>query len=240
MANRKEVAARAKRVVVQDRTSPFGPPPLFKGEDAAAYDDFLAGISAVVKPKDMLEEIWMRDVVDLSWEARRMRRFKAAIVTSHLSNNLWGPLAEALDDSALVGDLLKRWAARNRAAIDEVDELLAARGLTMEDVAALALSASIDTVGQIDRMIMSAEGRRNAALRELERHRSAMAEALRCATDDVVDGEFEDVAPAARAPQAAPAHQQELDQDDDFIEQEWPCEEDDDDERPQAPRQPRQ
>jgi hypothetical protein len=44
-------------------------------------------------------------------------------------------------------------------------------------------------------MIMKAEARRNAALREIERRRSSMAEALRRASDDVVDAEFVDVAP---------------------------------------------
>jgi hypothetical protein len=60
-------------------------------------------------------------------------------------------------------------------------------------VTARTLSANIDDLERIERMIMGAEARRNAALRELERHRKATAEALRRATDDVVDAEFEDV-----------------------------------------------
>jgi hypothetical protein len=35
--------------------------------------------SAVVKPKDFLEEIFTRDVVDLTWETLRMRRLEAAL-----------------------------------------------------------------------------------------------------------------------------------------------------------------
>jgi len=56
----------------------------------------------------------------------------------------------------------------------------------------LANSESFD---RIDRMIAKAETRRNAALRELERRRSSMAQALRRVSDDVVDAEFVDVAP---------------------------------------------
>jgi hypothetical protein len=44
-------------------------------------------------------------------------------------------------------------------------------------------------------MIMKAEARRNAALREIERRRSSMAQASRRASDDVVDAEFVDVGP---------------------------------------------
>ena len=46
----------------------FGPAPLIEGEDAAAYDELLTGISSTVKPADILEDIWVRDIVDLVWE----------------------------------------------------------------------------------------------------------------------------------------------------------------------------
>src|SRR5436190_11103678 len=45
------------------RLALFGPPPLLEGEDTAAYDEFLVRISGAVKPADILEEIWVRDVV---------------------------------------------------------------------------------------------------------------------------------------------------------------------------------
>jgi hypothetical protein len=43
----------------------FGPAPLFEGEDTAAYDELLVRISETVKPADIVEEIWVRDIVDL-------------------------------------------------------------------------------------------------------------------------------------------------------------------------------
>ena len=56
-------------------------PPLIAGEDAAAYDDLLARISAALEPSDILEEIWVRDVVDMVWDALRLRRLKAQLLT---------------------------------------------------------------------------------------------------------------------------------------------------------------
>ena len=53
----------------------FGPPPLIEGEDAAAYDELLIRISAAVKPADILEDIWVREIVDLVGSAFRLRRF---------------------------------------------------------------------------------------------------------------------------------------------------------------------
>jgi hypothetical protein len=153
MSGRKNGVAAQKRVrrkrAIESAIEPllFGPAPLVEGEDEATYGEFLARISSAVKPKDFLEEIWVRDVVDLSWEALRMRRIKAKLLKSVLSPGFYD------------------------------------------------YSTTIDSVERIDRMVMSAEARRNAALREIERHRAGLAEALRRATDDVVDADFEDIAP---------------------------------------------
>src|ERR1700704_3374844 len=61
---------------------PFGPAPLIEGEDAGAYDELLLRISAAVRPHDIFEEIWVRDIVDLVWEAFRLRRLKACLMTA--------------------------------------------------------------------------------------------------------------------------------------------------------------
>ena len=49
------------------------PSPLVPGDDTAAYDTLLAGISATVRPADLIEQAWVRDVVDLIFEAPRLR-----------------------------------------------------------------------------------------------------------------------------------------------------------------------
>ena len=66
----------------------FGLAPLFEGEDTAAYDELLARISGAVNPADIFEEIWVRDLVDLVWEALRLRRLKANLVTATASRGL--------------------------------------------------------------------------------------------------------------------------------------------------------
>ena len=78
-------------------------------------------------------------------------------------------------------------------AIGRIDQL-AATGRTVESMTADAFLANSESFDRIDRMIAKAEARRNAALRELERRRSSMAQALRRVSDDVVDAEFVDVA----------------------------------------------
>jgi hypothetical protein len=58
----------------------FGPPPLLDGEDPAAYDDLLSRVSGAVKPADIIEEMWVGDVVNLTWEVQRLRQLKAKLL----------------------------------------------------------------------------------------------------------------------------------------------------------------
>jgi hypothetical protein len=60
----------------------LGPPPLIQGEDAGGYDELLARITGTLQSADILEEIWIRDVVDLVWGAFRVRRLKANLATA--------------------------------------------------------------------------------------------------------------------------------------------------------------
>ena len=70
--------------------------------------------------------------------------------------------------------------------------MLASADLTMDAVMAETLALELDRVERIDRMIMSAEARRNAVLREVDRHRASVAQALRRAVN-VEDAQFEEV-----------------------------------------------
>jgi hypothetical protein len=47
------------------RLALFGPPLLLEGEDEAAYDELLGRIYAAVKPANVLEEMFVADVVFL-------------------------------------------------------------------------------------------------------------------------------------------------------------------------------
>ena len=67
----------------------FGPPPLIEGEDAAAYDQLLARICAAVKPVDIIDEIFIADVVPSEWEVLRLRRLKWSLIRA--------PALEALE-----------------------------------------------------------------------------------------------------------------------------------------------
>jgi hypothetical protein len=178
------------------RTIALGPPPLIAGEDGAAYDLLHGSVTAAVKPKDFLEEMWVRDIVDLSWDVLRLRRLKAQILTYCTAAQVRGYLkglcgtSQAQKLSAELGD---------PSVVARVDEFLSVIGHTVESVTAEVFVATSEALERVDRMTMSAESRRNATLRDIERHRSSFARALRRTSEEVVEAEFEDVAPNRRA-----------------------------------------
>jgi len=202
-----------KAAATPTRLALLGPPPLLEGEERAAYEQHLARVTEAVKPADILEEIWVRDFVDHDWVICRLRRFQTSLLTANAHDGLkeiirplmpWSSAAINLmlsspDASDLMrlsseaSDLATRWATRKPSAINKVNRLLAAAGLTMDAVMAQTLSLNIDVIERIDRMIMSEEARRNAVLHEVERHRASLGQALRRVSEVVEDVQFEEV-----------------------------------------------
>jgi hypothetical protein len=93
--------------------------------------------------------------------------------------------------------------ARKPDAVAEVDAALAAAGLTIDAVMAQTLAVNIRQIESIDRMGAAAEARRNVALREIDRHRSALAAVLRQAADEALDAEFKEIPPHLTEGEAA-------------------------------------
>jgi hypothetical protein len=182
----------AQSTSLPDRGEPiplFGPPPLFEGEDAKAYDELLTRISTVVKPADILEDIWVRDLVDLTWDVFRLRRLKANVMAA----NAYKGLSEIL--APLVGcshaeTLAEAWAARKSDVADEIDKALASAGLSMDAVMAQTLSLKLDDIERIEHMTAIAEARRNTTLREIDRHRETLGQKLRRAVPQLEDGQL--------------------------------------------------
>jgi len=172
------------------------PPSLANGEDAATYAQLAARIRAAVAPANIIEEIWARDVADLTWDVVRLRRLKAGLYTIGAGDGM-AQLLGGLEQYAITGKLKARdWAARKPAALAEVNAQLSTAGLDMGDVATSTFAARIDQFDRIERMLAAAEVRRAAALhaidnrRAAERARAAAEEAEQAAVPPIEAGEF--------------------------------------------------
>jgi hypothetical protein len=69
---------------VLDRVAGIAPSPLLPGEQEAEYATLIARIVAVAQPRDAIEDLLTRDVIDLTWEVFRLRRVKAGILKASI------------------------------------------------------------------------------------------------------------------------------------------------------------
>jgi len=178
---------------VINRLAAIAPAPLLPGEKEADYAEFALAIVKAAHPKDAIEDLLTRDVIDLSWEVLRLRRLKAGLLRGAISSSIYQVMCRLGYEDEFAGELAADWAAGKKAAQKTVAGALQKAQLTMEDVMAETLEGKIDSFERFDRLLASSEDRRNNARREIERHRAALGSAVRQAIDEIQDAEFRDV-----------------------------------------------
>jgi hypothetical protein len=127
-----------------------------------------------------------------------LRRLKAALLRASTGEGVDRILSTTgngqLSFDSLGGpSFAQKWASGNASARVEFAKILKKAELTMDEVMAETFAQEIDFLESLDRMLASAEARRNNALREIDRHREALGVRVRQAIDEVQDAEFRDV-----------------------------------------------
>lgn len=187
-----KLPARILQPVDPDLLKMMGKAPVLPGEDFDAYNALFERLRSAVAPADDLEEIWVFDFVDLTWEVLRLRRLKTQLFKSCAGAGL-ARILKNLPDVENPSRLVADWVMKEPQSVKRVDELLAQAGLDRETVWAQTLAVRIDDFDRIDHMIARAEERRSAVLREVEHHRATLARRLQEAAMEIEDAEFEDV-----------------------------------------------
>jgi hypothetical protein len=165
----------------------FDPPPLFEGEEKS-YEQLLREVSRAVMPADFLENLWVQDFVYHTIEVLRLRRITRDLMTV----NRYKGLAEIL--APLVGrsqakTLAEGWTARKSDVVEEVTKTLASAGLSADTILAQTFSAKLDDIERIEHLMALAETRRNATLREIDRHRQTLGLKLRRVAQELEHGQ---------------------------------------------------
>jgi hypothetical protein len=104
------------------------------------------------------------------------------------------------DTSVIVRDNGRRYCD----CIFNLDTALAKAGLTIDDATANTMESKLDSFERADRMLASAETRRNNALREIDRHRDTLGGGVRRSIEEMEDAEFRDVETGEAAAGAKP------------------------------------
>jgi hypothetical protein len=138
----------------------FGSAPLLlPGEDADAYHEFLSRVRTAINPVDIIDEMFIAEVVSLEWEVLRWRRLKSNLMQTrglealeqflrahldyydHYQEHFEQDLAEILQDNLAGGQsevdaqaLAHKCARDDPDADDKVNQILAGINLDMGEI----------------------------------------------------------------------------------------------------------
>ncbi len=173
-------------------------PNLLGGESEAGSQATLDEVRRSVKPADLIEEFWVRDVVDLIWEAQRLRAIKTEMMKAAAENGIARALKPVILADVQPGqdarhlpreiELAARFSAGEAQAVERTEKLLARNGQTTRAVTMQAVAGRMDEIDRFNRMIAAADRERMCVLREIERRRQTFAKALRQAAEGIGGG----------------------------------------------------
>ena len=166
------------------------PPSVLRWEERRDFEDLLARTSATLRPADMMEEMWTRDVAELIWQIFRLRRMKDTLIDEASYRGLAEVLRPRMSSvprpagvepdkdwaKRCLSGLVARWAADPNAVAGTVQAALAKAGLRLDAVEAKTFELLIDQMERFDRMTMMIERRRNEMVREIARYRTAFSQ----------------------------------------------------------------
>jgi hypothetical protein len=168
----------------------FGEPPLLRSESRDAYDALWSALAVQFDPREIMEWAWVRDLADLTWDVARIRRAMTSMLNISFKSGLAGALHAVIPFVATLPPehqvLAEAWYDAS-AGQGQVAAILAKYGLSAAAAEGEAFAYRLGDIERLQRLIVSAEGRRNMIIRELRAHReSALA---RKARNEIIDAE---------------------------------------------------
>jgi hypothetical protein len=167
----------------------FSKPPLLITESAEDFASLNAAFAQAIKPRDIVERMYVDDIAALSWEILRFRRCKVAIINAAFKGALEDLLGRLIGtpDWVSLRALIENWFSEPEAK-KEVSQLLAEYHLDESAVEAEAIRSRSAELELLDRMLTSLEARRNRALRCVADYQDRFAKQLREVSDRVIEG----------------------------------------------------
>jgi hypothetical protein len=169
--------------------------PLLITESADEFDAIRDAFEREIKPRGIIEQMYVHDISCIVWEILRLRRCKVVIINSAFRKALPNLLKELLREPGEHGfypsneteALALAWFT-DHAAKKEVSEILSRFELDESAIEAEAIRSSSEDLELLDRMLTSLESRRNKALGCVAEYRANLAHQLRESADRIIDG----------------------------------------------------
>jgi hypothetical protein len=169
--------------------------PLLITESADEFDALCDAFEQEIKPRGIIEQMYVHDISSIVWEILRLRRCKVVIINSAFRSALQNLLKQLLtqpgqyeyevEDEAEA--LAQAWFT-DQEAKKQVSEILGRFDLDESAIEAEAIRRSSSDLELLDRMLTSLESRRNKALGCVAEYRASLAHQLRDSADRIIDG----------------------------------------------------
>jgi hypothetical protein len=169
--------------------------PLLITESTDEFDALRDAFEQEIKPRGIIEQMYVHDISSIVWEILRLRRCKAVIINSAFRSALQNLLKQLLREPGQneyeVKDeaeaLAQAWFT-DQEAKKRVSELLSRVELDESAIEAEAIRRSSSDLELLDRMLTSLESRRNKALGCVAEYRASLGHQLRDSADRIIDG----------------------------------------------------
>jgi len=177
-----------EKVIPEERAELFSDPPLLPDEDPSAYDKVVAELVLLANPHDYIDWVYVRDAADELWNAQRLRRIKASVITvAHagaLENHLYVMLkregeakspeaADDLEQRNTAQRLTWGWLSLEGGELEKrVNGMLRAGNINLKLLSAQGVADRIGVIETFDKLIAASDKRRDAALHAIEARRA--------------------------------------------------------------------
>ncbi|WP_425905872.1 hypothetical protein [Nitrobacter sp. TKz-YC02] len=193
---------KSSRRLRSDLTRLLGDAPLVGDERQEDYDAFYQAIVSTTSQPDVINKLYLKDFVDLSWQIRRERLILADMIKLFQKRIVLRLLKETRSPSdqppGISTAIFRIFGADSEAqswlsdpvARKKIDANLNARGYSPSNILAQAYLEGATEIDAVEQRIASYEIRRLMALREIERRNEKSARQLKKSTAYLIEGEL--------------------------------------------------
>jgi len=169
--------------------------PLLITESAHEFDALRHAFEQEIKPRRIIEQMYVHDICSIVWEILRLRRCKVVIINSAFRSALQDLLMQLLKQPGQYNynveyeaqALAQGWFT-DQEGKEKVSEALARFQLDETAIEAEAVRKSSADLELLERMLSSLESRRDKALCCVAEYRASLAHQLRDSADRIIDG----------------------------------------------------
>jgi hypothetical protein len=169
--------------------------PLLITESAEEFDALRDAFEREIKPRGIIEQMYVHDICSIVWQILRLRRCKVLIINVAFRSALQHLLVQLLKGPDEYGYEVENQAQAlahawftDQEAKKQVSETLSRFDLDESAIEGEAIRRSSADLELLERMLTSLESRRNKALGCVAEYRASLAHQLRESADRIIDG----------------------------------------------------